>query len=85
MTSDLEARVAALEAQLAKLREELKEAAHELRQDSDFMKPASETLAEHVTSYLFDKAARRLLWLVLGIFGAAGLGLAMWLGGRGFK
>lgn len=85
---DLESRLATLE-QHAVLREELRaeirRAAHELRDDSEFSRPYWQSGADHMSNHLFDKAARRLLWLVLGIFGAAGMGLAMFLAGKGFK
>ena len=85
---DIEERLSTLE-QHAVLREELrgeiKRAAHELSGDDGFMKPAAQRFGDHVSNHWFDKAARRLLWLVLGIFGAAAAGLAMFLAGRGFK
>jgi len=82
---DLAARVALLERQYAEMRDEIKRAAHELSGDDGFMKPAAQRFGDHVSNHWFDKAARRLLWLVLGIFGAAAAGLAMFLAGRGFK
>ena len=85
----LEQRVELLERQIEELRRswrsEMKLVAHELRADSDFMKPASEKFVDHAGSHLFDKAARRLLWVVLGIFGSAAVGLAVLLAGKGMK
>jgi len=81
----LVARVEALERQCADIRAEFRAVAHELRQDDEFMRPASQKFAGHVASHWFDIAARRLLWVVLGVFGAAAVGLAMFLAGRGFK
>jgi hypothetical protein len=83
--NDLEQRVEMLEKQFAALRGEIKHVAHELTGDDHFMRPAAQKFGDHVTDHWFDKAARRLLWLVLGIFGAAGAGLAMFLAGKGFK
>jgi len=85
VTDDLVARVEALERQFAAIRGEIKHAAHELSDDDQFMKPAAQRLSDHAMSHWFDKAARRLLWVVLGIFGAAGAGLAMFLAGKGFR
>ena len=83
--NDLEHRVEMLERQFAALRGEIKHVAHELRDDDHFMGPAAQRFGDHVAGHWFDKAARRLLWLVLGILGAAGAGLAMFLAGKGFK
>ena len=85
MTEELEARVEALERQFAAIKQEVKHAAHELSDDDRFMKPASQRFAGHMAAHWFDIAARRLLWVVLGIFGAAAVGLAMFLAGREFK
>jgi hypothetical protein len=82
---DIEARVEALERQFAALRGEFKAAAHELSDDEKFMAPAGKRLAKHMGEHWFDVAARRLLWVVLGIFGAAVTGLALFLAGKGFK
>ena len=70
---------------MAEIRQQFKSVAHELRADDDFMRPAAQRFSDHVAAHWFDKAARRLLWGVLGVFGAAALGLAMFLAGRGFK
>jgi len=85
MNDDLPARVEALEKQVAAMRSEFKHAAHELREDDAFMRPAAQRFGDHIADHWFDKAARRLLWVVLGIFGAAGAALAMFLAGKGFK
>jgi len=85
MDDDLSSRVEAIERQMAEIRAQFKSAAHELRADDDFMRPAAQRLSDHAAAHIFDKAARRLLWAVLGIFGAAAVGLAMFLAGRGFK
>ena len=82
---DLTARVEALERQMAAVRNEFKAAAHELRIDGEFMGPVSRTVADNVAAHWFDKAARRLLVFVLGVFGAAGVGLALFLAGKGFR
>jgi hypothetical protein len=82
---DLAERVAALERQMAAIRQEVKHAANELSNDDGFMRPAAQRLSDHAANHMFDKAARRLLWLLLGIFGAAAAGLAMFLAGKGFK
>ena len=82
---DLAHRVEALERQFAAIRAEIKHAAHELREDDGFMRPAAQEFGDHIAAHWFDKAARRLLWAVLGIFGAAAVGLAMFLAGRNFK
>lgn len=82
---DIVARVEALERQFAAIRGEIKHAAHELSGDDQFMRPAAQKLSDHAVDHWFDKAARRLLWVVLGIFGAAGAGLAMFLAGKGFR
>jgi len=83
--SDLEQRVDALERQFAAIRGEIKHAAHELSDDDKFMAPAGKRLAKHMGEHWFDVAARRLLWVILGIFGAAVTGLALFLAGKGFK
>ena len=85
---DIEERLSTLEQHAVlrdELRSEIKRAAHELRDDSAFSRPYWQGGADHISNHWFDKAARRLLWAVLGVFGAAAVGLAMFLAGRGFK
>ena len=87
--ADLPARVALLERQLEQLRSEMDTriiaAANRLREDDSFMKPAAQKFTDHAGNHLFDKAARRLLWLVLGLFGTAAAAFAAWLGSRGIR
>jgi hypothetical protein len=85
---DIEERLSTLEQHAvlrSELRTEIKRAAHELRDDSSFARPYWQTGADHISNHWFDKAARRLLWLVLGILGTAGFALAMFLAGKGIK
>jgi len=84
-TDEIQARLSALERQMAEIRTQFKSVAHELREDDGFMRPAAQKFGDHIADHWFDKAARRLLWAVLGIFGAAAVGLAMFLTGRSFK
>jgi hypothetical protein len=81
----LRQRVAALESACAAMRAEFKAAAHELRDDSDFMKLSAQSLSDHAVSHWFDKAARKLLWFVLGILGTAGASVVIFLAGRNIK
>lgn len=81
----LKRRVAALESACVEMREQFKLAAHELREDEDFMRPAAQSLSDHAVSHWFDKAARKLLWFVLGVLGTAGVGVVMFLAGRQIK
>lgn len=81
----LKRRVAVLEAACSEMRREFKAAAHELRDDSDFMKLSAQSLSDHAVSHWFDKAARKLLWFVLGVLGTAGVGVVMFLAGRQIK
>lgn len=81
----LRQRVAVLEAACSEMRREFKAAAHELRDDEGFMRPAAQRLSDHAVSHWFDKAARKLLWFVLGVLGTAGVGVVMFLAGRQIK
>jgi hypothetical protein len=81
----LRQRVAALESACKEMRAQFKAAAHELRDDSDFMKLSAQSLSDHAVSHWFDKAARKLLWFVLGILGTAGASVVIFLAGRNIK
>lgn len=67
------------------MQDEIIAVAHKLRADDNFMKPTAEKFTDHASSHVYDKVARRLLAMLIGIFAAAAIGLGAWLGGRGFK
>jgi hypothetical protein len=75
---ELETRVHALEKTVAQLRTEIKAAAHELREDSNFMKPYSQSVANHVADHWIGTAGRALIKYLAIII----VGIVLFLAGR---